>query len=205
MSIINDPGKADQRPELERIQDAKGILNSLVNRNLISIYEHFNIHDLFKELDGQEKQQAFKVADLIEKILLKYNLIKIHPQFNLRYELTQKGRRMMDFEYFFQWEEEYGMSSDNSSATFVDKSVKINGDNNKVAIADDKAKQNLSDSDLRPDLNPTEKLVTKNKMSAATVLQEIGLWIISNVWQFVLLVLAAIVASYMIYKWRVPH
>jgi len=59
MSILNVPGKPDQRPESERMQIAKGVIDLLVNRNLIPLYDGFKIDNLFSSFDGEEKQQAY--------------------------------------------------------------------------------------------------------------------------------------------------
>lgn len=105
MSILNKAPRPDDRPEHERVQVAKGVIELLVQRNLIPLYSHFRVDELFKELDGEEKSQAYPVADLVEKILSGHGLIKTNQHLNLRKDLTEKGRDMMNFGSFFLWEE----------------------------------------------------------------------------------------------------
>lgn len=196
--MLNKPPQQDKRPESERIQDAEGILDILVNRNLIPTYGDFNISELFKELDGQEKAQAFKVADLIEKILLSYSLIRIHPQFNLRYELTQEGRKMMKFEYFMFYLEEINRSI--SPSAIIDNSIKISGDNNTAITGDENKIQGSFDLDLLSKANPTtDENIQPAKQDKATSL---GKFTIKHIWPIILTIATGLIVAYLTYRFH---
>ncbi len=56
-----------------------------------------------------------------------------------------------------------------------------------------------------PRLNPTQNPTPKKRSRIATVIQNIGIWIVSNIWQFILLTLSAVAAAYFIFKFKIPH
>lgn len=60
-------------------------------------------------------------------------------------------------------------------------------------------------TDFLPALNPAKKPATKNATSAKKVIQKIGVWIISNIWQLILLVIAGLLIAYLLVRFKIPH
>lgn len=56
-----------------------------------------------------------------------------------------------------------------------------------------------------PNLYPAQKPTTQTRSRTSTAIQKAGLWIISHIAEFILLVAAALVASYLLFKWKIPH
>ena len=58
---------------------------------------------------------------------------------------------------------------------------------------------------LLPNLYPAQKPTTQKRSRTSATIQKAGLWIISHIAEFIVLVAAALVASYLLFKWKIPH
>lgn len=104
MSIHHQAPETDQRPEEERIKIAIDILDALINERLIPLYETFKVNELFRNLNEEHKKEELVLSDLIEKILINGELIEVHHSMHLHRQLTSKGREMMTFGSYTDWE-----------------------------------------------------------------------------------------------------
>lgn len=192
--------------DFEKEQYANNVLDALVNKKAFPLRDYFRLDNILRKVDPEELEKTIIVSNVVREILLENDLIEKHPRFNLLYRLTTEGRVMMNYEYFMFWKEARGSDVIDSFFSFIDKSVNVDGDNNKTIVGDNNNSDQSSNLEKPlPDLNPIQNPAAKKEKSAAVIIQKIGLWIISHSIQIIVAALGAALGAYFIIKCNIPH